>query len=208
LSFIAKTAMRSDNRPSWKTAYTSFLIFVGLTYVALQPPFEGFDEFAHYSSLRQIAHVGSLPIDGESYLDRETTEYRGPMPYSSGAPPFRGQLGAKSYQEFFSNPADAERYSNYYRTAGRSSRFRESDIPNWQAQHPPLYYAVMTPVVWASDRMSFVNQIFLLRLVSYFLAIGGVLFGLASLNRCEIQRRLPACRHDPLCRLLLGCLLN
>src|SRR5436190_19890894 len=109
-------------------AYVLFLIFVGLTYVALQPPFEGFDEFAHYSSLRQIAHAGSLPIEGASYLDREATEYQGPMPYGSGTSPFSGQLGAKSYLEFFRDPANVDRYMHAYRTEGRGSRFRESRV--------------------------------------------------------------------------------
>ena len=88
----------------------------------------------------------------------------------------------------------------------------------------------MTPVVWATDHLSFVSQIFFLRLVSYLLAIGGVLFGLASIRSSGRKREgsepasavgfmfypllLPEffpefsrIGNDSLCLLLMGCLL-
>jgi hypothetical protein len=207
-------------------AYVLCLILFGLGYVALQPPFEGLDEFAHYSSLRQIAHTASLPTYGASYLDTETTDYQGPMPYGTGTPPFHALMGAKSYPEFFDNPANTNRYTHTYRTASQRSQFQESHVPNWQAQHPPLYYLLMTPLVWATDHLSFVSQIFVLRLVSYLLALGGVLFGLASIRSPgpskvaaevgfvfyplllpEFFPEFARIGNDSLCLLLSGCLL-
>jgi hypothetical protein len=148
------------------------------------------------------------------------------MPYGSGTPPFRGQLGAQTYSEFFSDPVNASRYAREYHTAERGSRFQESQVPNWQAQHPPLYYLLMTPVLRASDHLSFVAQMFVLRLVSYLLAVAGVLFGLASISRLGTSREaaglgflfypllLPEffpefarIGNDALCLALLGCLL-
>jgi len=49
--------------------YFSTLFFIGLGYLAILPAFEGFDENAHYSSVRQIADMGTIPIYGESFLD-------------------------------------------------------------------------------------------------------------------------------------------
>jgi hypothetical protein len=218
-----------ENRPSWslKLAYVAFLILVGLGYVALQPPFEGYDEYAHFSSLRQMAHTASLPMQGTSYLDREATEYQGPMPYGSGTPPFRAQLGASSYPEFFGDPIAVSRYADAYGGAGPRSRFKESGVLNWQAQHPPLYYLLITPAVWATDHLSFVSQVFVLRLVSYLLAIGGVLFGVASLRNFrrrevtgwlgfmfyplllpEFFPEFARIGNDSLCLLLAGWLLH
>ena len=196
--------------------------------MACKPPFEGYDEFAHYSSLRQIAHTASLPTQGASYLDKETTDYRGPMPTGSGAPPPHAQLGAVLSGVL---QRSRERRSLYprARVAGRRSRFQESQVLNWQAQHPPLYYVLMTPVVWATDHLSLVSQIFFLRLVSYLLAIGGCCSGLhplligqeigafqtwpaewvSSSTRCCCLNSsgVRPYRQRFLCLLLLGCLL-
>ncbi|HEV3059161.1 MAG TPA: hypothetical protein VGY48_12995 [Vicinamibacterales bacterium] len=174
--------MPIDQRARWVAPYALFLTLSGIGYIALQPPFEGFDEFAHYSSLRQIAHTATVPPYGASYLDSEFTNYQGPMPYGSGAPPYRAQLGARSYREFFAAASDRSRYTQKY-GAMPPARFQESRIPNWQAQHPPLYYLLVAPVVLATDHTSLLAQTFVLRLASYLLAIGGVWFGLTSIRR-------------------------
>jgi hypothetical protein len=157
--------------------------------VALLPPFEGFDEFAHYSSLRQIAQTATIPIYGASYLDREVTNYLGPMPYSSGMAPFRALLGAKSYAEFYADPANLHRYSAAYSGATPLARFKQSQVPNWQAQHPPLYYIVMAPLVMATDHLAFLSQLLILRLVSYALAVIGVLFGLGAVGKGAVSAK-------------------
>jgi hypothetical protein len=36
-------------------------LLIGLSFAALLPPFEGFDETAHYSSIEQIAETGKWP---------------------------------------------------------------------------------------------------------------------------------------------------
>ena len=46
--------------------YFLTLFFVGFGYLAILPAFEGFDENAHYSSIRQIADIGTIPIYGAS----------------------------------------------------------------------------------------------------------------------------------------------
>jgi hypothetical protein len=165
-----------------KTLYLVFLLLLGLGYVAVTPPFEGFDEFAHYSSLRQIAHTGRIPVLGASYLDQEVVDYQGPLPYGSGVPPFRPPLHASSYEEFFSNPQHVEDFINSHGGTKPRSRFRESEQLNWQAQHPPLYYLIMSPLVRVTDQASLPVQVFALRYASYLLAMGGVLFGIATIN--------------------------
>src|SRR5215831_2642125 len=40
-------------------------LLIGLAHVAGLPPFEGFDETAHYSYIEQIAKTGTLPRFGD-----------------------------------------------------------------------------------------------------------------------------------------------
>src|SRR5262249_45372438 len=93
----------SMENSAWQPSYTAFLmlapiLLVGIGYLAILPPFEGFDESVHYSSIRQVADTQTLPIFGRSFIDQTVFDYasHGPMPWSSGAPPFVG-LGRMTY---------------------------------------------------------------------------------------------------------------
>ena len=51
-------------------------LLIGLSFAALLPPFEGFDETAHYSYIEQIAETGAWPrlndpiaVEVSDYLD-------------------------------------------------------------------------------------------------------------------------------------------
>ena len=50
------------------------ILMTGLGYLGLTPIYEGFDENAHYSSVRQVALTGTVPLYGESFLDRYITD--------------------------------------------------------------------------------------------------------------------------------------
>jgi len=54
---------------------------IGIGYLAVLPPFEGFDEFAYFSAIRETADTATFPIYGRSFIDRTVEEYekRGPM---------------------------------------------------------------------------------------------------------------------------------
>ncbi len=159
--------------------YLLTLVFTGLLYLAILPPFEGLDEPAHYSSLRQIADTGTPPIFDASFLDREVTDYQGPFPYSSGTPPFDQGM---TYAKFFAQPNLVASYVSTYRRP-EVSVFHPSHDPNWQAQHPPLYYALLAPLEIATESWPFTTRIFLLRLASFLIALGGVAFGLLAIGQ-------------------------
>ena len=38
------------------------VLLVGIGYLSILPPFEGFDEYVHYSSVRQVADTRTVPI--------------------------------------------------------------------------------------------------------------------------------------------------
>jgi hypothetical protein len=163
-------------------SYTGFLmlaaiLLVGIGYLSILPPFEGFDEYVHYSSVRQVADTRTVPIFGRSFIDQTVVDYasHGPMPWSSGAPPFAG-LGPMTYPSFFANPAAVAHYE-VYRISPPQERFTPGADENYEAQHPPLYYLLMAAIMRAADGFSFVDQILILRLVSYILAWTGFALG-------------------------------
>jgi hypothetical protein len=167
-------------RPLFISIYLLALFFTGLAYLAALPPFEGFDEPAHYSSIRQIAATGAIPLYGASRLDRSVVDYQGPVAYGSGLPPFDQGL---VYPKFFADPERVESYLKIYRHSAWNAPYGASEELNWQAQHPPLYYLLMAPLLKAVGGLSFVGQIFVLRLFSFLLALAGVAFGIFAIKR-------------------------
>jgi hypothetical protein len=160
--------------------YLLTLLFMGLGYLAILPAFEGFDETAHYSSIRQIADMRTIPIYGASFLDQEAADYQGPSPYNSGMPPFDQGM---TYSKFFAQSDLVEHYLSAYRQSSAPSLFLPSQAQNWQAQHPPLYYMLLAPLEKATESFSFVTRVFLLRLASFLIALGGVALGLLAIRQ-------------------------
>ncbi len=154
------------------------IALIGLGHVALLPPFEGFDETAHYSSLRQVADTGTIPRYGASGLDRAVVDWPGPVPYGSLEPPF--DRDDRVYRRFFEAPDRVDRFRTAEREQGDRPGFRPTDAPNWQAQHPPLYYLVLAPLTRITDRLPLLSQLLALRLASAALAIAGLALGLQA----------------------------
>lgn len=152
-------------------------LLVGIGYIAILPPFEGFDEYAHYSSIRQIADAGAFPFPGKSFIDKNVERYlqTAPTPWGSLHPPFE-QPGRMTYPAFFKNAkAVADYRDNRYRSADWD--FAPGATGNWESQHPPLYYVLMAPIMKATEGLSLVTQVFTLRAVSYLLAFLGFMIG-------------------------------
>jgi hypothetical protein len=179
---IADPAFKAGGRRTFALVYLLFLLGFGVGYISITPPFEGFDETAHYSSLREIADTGRIPVYGKSYLDQSVVDYRGPIHYETGNPPFdRGLV----YPRFFAQPALVAHYLEYYRRPVAQVAYQPSSQLNWQAQHPPLYYLLLAKLLPLLDGLSFTAQIFLLRLTSFVVALCGVAFGLLAVSHAD-----------------------
>ena len=176
--------------------YFLALLSMGGFHLAITPVFEAFDENAHYSYIRQIAYQGRIPVRGESFIDQVVADYQGPVSYSSGKPPFDGGM---VYHKFFKRQDLVDSYIIQYRQNILPASFAPSLIENWQSQHPPLYYALMAPILRVVDQEPLVTQIFVLRLVSYLLALSGMALGILAILQRE-QAGVPT-RNFP---LLLG----
>jgi hypothetical protein len=172
---------------SFLLVYLLGLFLVGLGYLAMMPVFEGADEPEHYSYIRQIAATETIPNLGSSYLDLAYADYLGPRAYSVAHPPFDSGM---VYSKFFGLPSLVASYRRMYREAPSPASFRPSHEINQEAQHPPLYYMLMAPLVEVLGRLSFVTQIFIMRMVSFFLAVTGVAFGLLAVKTAGTTRQI------------------
>ncbi len=54
---------------------------------------------------------------------------------------------------------------------------------NWQAQHPPLYYALMVPFYRAAHGLGWIDHLLVLRLASFAIAFAGLALGVFATVR-------------------------
>ena len=160
-------------------------LLIGLAQVALLPPWEGFDETAHFSYVQQIADTGTWPQGKEPLsVDAEASSRRTP------AGTFLRAWG--SYAAFkTASPELLEAARRELHDAPAAPRtWRPGEALNWQNQHPPLYYVVLVPVHWLTKSASVASELFAMRAVSYLIAWAGLL--LAALAALRATRPAPA----------------
>jgi hypothetical protein len=154
--------------------YLLALFLIGLGYLSILPAFEGLDEIGHYSSVRQIAETGTIPIYGSGFVDEAIQHYEGPGPDIPG-------FHFPTYRAFFALPKSIDNYISSYRN-GSFPVFRPGQESNNETQHPPLFYVVLAPIEKAIEHLPLLTQLFSLRLVSFLIALLGVGFGLLAVR--------------------------
>ena len=137
------------------------MFFVGLAHIAFLPSFEGVDETAHWSYVEELASTGHSPVYGRDHLAGDLAAYGGPSRYGD-APPYE-RTGRATYRSY--------RLSGAPPIAGGPGRYAQGVELNWQAQHPPLYYALLAPVWLATKGMGWKASLFSLRLASWVMAV-------------------------------------
>lgn len=154
---------------------------IGVAFICFLPPWEGYDEMAHYSYAQQLADTGQQPTLEAGRLSMDVEIYRklGPTPYSTTQP--FDQNGAFTYRRWFA--LDEVPKLLVHERPSVKRHFAGGDTPNWQAQHPPLYYWLIAPVVDATADLSWAAQLFSLRLLSWTLAFAGMLISISSTAR-------------------------
>ena len=145
--------------------------------VVLFPPFTGHDEVAHFAYLRTIADEHRIPIVPDLDEWRAAWEVRGEPP-GDYIP-----LDLYPYQRYSldwccekgSNNGDYDLVPPKAMNLPIRQGERELYPNGWQyaANHPPLFYVVMTPVYWATDSLSLESQQYALRaaVIPFWLAI-------------------------------------
>lgn len=157
----------------------SALFFIGLGYVSLLPVFEGFDELAHYSRIREIEASSSSVFNNESFIDQLIVNYSGPMAYTSNSPPYSHE---NTYDNYFTKKIIIDGYSAKYRNNPFDKKFQPSSQINWEMQHPPLYYFLFAKLGFFTYKLPLVSQVFILRVTSYLLALIGVFLGFIGIS--------------------------
>ena len=144
------------------------VVFAALTFahaLAL-PTFEGMDEPAHLSSILQFASGHGRPIPGAAKLHRSIEDAIPlvPGPYHQWEAAQR--RGGLSYAEW--RRLDRSEQDRRVRelAALDITSWRDGAIENWQAQHPPLYYALVGSIVRASGATTLMSAHRVARLTS------------------------------------------
>ena len=141
----------------------------GLAVLCILPPFEGFDETAHWSSLQELADTGTIPRYGVDHISRDIDHYAGPLPYA--VPGVEGHKA--TYQEFRLAPAPLT----------HPSRYSQGQSLNWEAQHPPLYYGLLAPLYRSVRSWDMPGGFLALRLASWCLAMVGLTLAVEGTRR-------------------------
>lgn len=153
------TSWRPTAVRTWP-AVRQFILVLFVLYLAKQAifvlafhPFSGHDEVAHFAYLRTVAEDGRVPVLLEDRLPDDLFPYcRYTLDWS--------------WNCLSENPVTRSRVVRQD-TTGRPMGLQ------YAANHPPLYYILMTPLYWVSDGASIVTQQYLLR-------IAAIPFGLAT----------------------------
>jgi 4-amino-4-deoxy-L-arabinose transferase-like glycosyltransferase len=162
-------------------------LLLGLAQAALIPPFEGFDEHGHYSYIQQVAETGRWPRLNDR-MSKDVDDYLALAPGPDSIP------RQWSHHQFFTAPATIIAAARDFLQSPRPQPrpFTPGTIENWQAQHPPLYYAVLAPVYRATKALSFAGQMFALRAASYLIAWLGLCIAAVAALRGAIPERAAA----------------
>ena len=148
-------------------------LLVGVAHIAFLPPWEGFDETAHWSYVQELADAGRPPRYGADGLSEDTYRYAGPMSYRSAVPfEATGRPTYRSYREAGARPV-----------VGGPSRYTSGRELNWQAQHPPLYYALLAPLHDLLRGAGWLDELMALRLASFAFAYVGLAVGVLVAQR-------------------------
>lgn len=137
------------------------IVLIGFAEIAALPPFEGFDEIAHWSAVQQVADTGRPPRWGEA-LSQDHLAYPGPLPVGV-------ERRGRTYQ--------ALRTQSPAGSVGPGRFAFEPQGMNWQAQHPPLYYMLMAPIYRLSHGLAWRDHFLVLRSVSWLMASLGLALG-------------------------------
>lgn len=154
---------------------------LGIAFICFLPPWEGYDEVAHYSYAQQLADTGQSPSveQGRLAQDVETYKRLAPTPYSTTLP--FDENGGVTYRSWFSQEAPSRAIA--HEAPSNEHRFSAGTTRNWQAQHPALYYQLIAPWISMTADLSWAAQLFILRVVSWTLAFAGMVISVLATAR-------------------------
>lgn len=155
------------------------LIFLakGIAISFIHVPFSGHDEIAHYTYLETVATEHRVPVipdlaEWQATYEANGTDTADRMPAKLW--PYC-QFVTRDWG-FCGDPKCEEPCFLQYIPDGNNNYGIGPNGWVYTANHPPLYYIVMTPLFWLSDGWSLTNQLYLLRLAAIPFGMLTVLF--------------------------------
>ena len=146
----------------------------GIILTFVHAPYTGHDEVAHYAYLRYVADERRLPVIPDLNEWSEGFSGRGSSSHDR-MPPELWKYCRYATSDWGAGCQGADRLEQPVYEAFLMG----SAIPmGWvyTANHPPLYYLVMTPVAWLSAGQSIEGQLYILRLAAIPFGLLTVLF--------------------------------
>ena len=146
-------------------------------YVVLFPAFSGHDEVAHYAHLQIVATEGRYPVVPDLAAWRAEYAATGEAAVHDRIPESLYRYCRYTTQDWFCEP---QKYAN---NPPYGVWWLEELYPSgwiYTANHPPLYYILMTPVYWLSDGASAETQLFILRFAAIPFGLATVLLAFLS----------------------------
>ena len=140
-------------------------------YLSVLPPFEGWDEHQHLAYVVHLEQTGTIPVLDDAVVPRNLRSLFLSAPHSlSGAEQLQ-EWGASSYASYWTTPrpADADREASF--------SFRL-----YQAQQPPLAYALAAPV-WGELKAEPLEAIYAIRAINVLLVAVALLLFAGGLTR-------------------------
>ena len=192
----------------------SAILLTGLGRILMLPPYEGYDENAHYARVQ--AEAFAAPGVPTYFMSTEVMDYpvHGPMSprwifarafnqayreaVKTGKPmqvmdTFK-TLRFIDYRDFFTGKNLQPEYKSRYREQPGVADYAPSTGVNWQYQHPQLYYVLFGQALKTVADAPLIQRLAVLRILSYLLAFGGFAIALfATWKHLEIRKH-PAAR--------------
>ena len=149
-----------------KFLYILFLLFIakGVLYTVVFPAFSGHDEVAHYTYIRYVAEEGRVPIIPD--LDEwQALNAQSQVPGEDRLPNELYKYCQYFTADWFRSCDQAQWLRNPPRMVNLGGEFWPSGWV-YTANHPPMYYMMMTPLYWLSSGQSPESQLYLFRLAA------------------------------------------
>jgi len=177
-SSIRNRVLRAVRSATLERKFLALLLVLflakGVVVTFVHAPYSGHDEVAHYAYLQFVAEEHRIPVLPE--LDEWRDAYAVDGEYS------HDQLPPElwTYCAFATRDWDPGcRGENPQSSAVYAMSLGGQFFPTgwiYTANHPPLYYLVMTPLFWLSDALSIEGQLYVLRLAAIPFGLLTVLF--------------------------------
>jgi hypothetical protein len=141
-------------------------------YLSVLPPFEGWDEHQHLAYIVHLDQTGAIPVLDEAIVARNLRPLFLSVPHSPSGAEQLQEWGASSYAQYWTTPrpADADRDASF--------SFRL-----YQAQQPPLAYALAAPVWRELKTTQPLEAIYAIRALNVLLVAVSLLLFAGALTR-------------------------